>query len=284
MRKIKILTRAFIYTLIGMTLTSCIGDSYADPEDNGVSPFGNNDLQETNVITVAQLKNQFANVISAGSYAKIETPTQLKVMVTGNDISGNLYNQIAVQDETGAFIICIEQGGVNGYLPVGQEILVELKDLYVGGYGYMGEIGTPYTNQNGKTYVSRMSRFLWNSHFKILGKADASRAVPQEFDQSKVADATYLEENCSKLMIIKGITMEKGNGTDVWAPEGDNTSVDQAITGLKSSNIVVRTSTYADFANDKIPTGKINLTGIFTRYNKVWQIVIRDPHDIQKAE
>lgn len=267
-----------------MTLTSCIGDSYADPEDNGVSPFGNNDLQETNVITVAQLKNQFANVISAGSYAKIETPTQLKVMVTGNDISGNLYNQIAVQDETGAFIICIEQGGVNGYLPVGQEILVELKDLYVGGYGYMGEIGTPYTNKNGKTYVSRMSRFLWNSHFKILGKADASRAVPQEFDQSKVADATYLEENCSKLMTIKGITMEKGNGTDVWAPEGDNTSVDQAITGLKSSNIVVRTSTYADFANDKIPTGKINLTGIFTRYNKVWQIVIRDPHDIQKAE
>ena len=53
---------------------------------------------------------------------------------------------------------------------MGQEILVDLKGLYIGAYGQQGEIGMPYTSASGSTYVSRMSRFIWNEHFKLLGK------------------------------------------------------------------------------------------------------------------
>lgn len=76
---------------------------------------------------------------------------------------------MAVDDGTGAILICISQGGLFGYLPVGQEILVNLKDLYIGTYGYQPQIGTPYTNASGKTFPSRMNKTVWQQHFKLMG-------------------------------------------------------------------------------------------------------------------
>ena len=47
--------------------------------------------------------------------------------------------------------------------------------------------------------------------------------------------------------------------------------------------IVVRTSTYADFANDVMPTEAVDITGIFTRFRSTWQILLRSTADIAKA-
>ena len=42
-------------------------------------------------------------------------------------------------------------------------------------------------------------------------------------------------------------------------------------------------STYADFANEAIPTGKLNINGVMTRYNNYWQFVISNTTDIETA-
>ena len=46
---------------------------------------------------------------------------------------------------------------------------------------------------------------------------------------------------------------------------------------------MLRTSTYADFANNVMPTGKIDVTGVFTRYRNTWQILLRTLSDVQPA-
>ena len=144
----------------GMTLTSCMDDDWEDPNGSTI-PYGNNSIEETNLKTIAEVREMYKDKINTSySYEQVTKPMQIKGYVTGNDIQGNIYNEIAVQDETGAIIIAIAQGGINGYLPVGTEILVELNGLYVGNYGKQAEIGTLYTNKNGNTYVSRMNRFL----------------------------------------------------------------------------------------------------------------------------
>ena len=58
-------------------------------------------------------------------------------------------------------------------------------------------------------------------------------------------------------------------------------NVNRAIQG--HNNIVVRTSTYADFANMVMPTEVLNITGIFTRFRDTWQILIRSTDDIEEA-
>ena len=52
---------------------------------------------------------------------------------------------------------------------------------------------------------------------------------------------------------------------------------------MGSTNIVLRMSTYADFANEAMPDGKLNINGVMTRYNNYWQFVISNTTDIEKA-
>lgn len=290
MKKIKFIALAFL----ALTLGSCMGDSYADPdltEKVPAAPYGNNSLKEKNVISIADLKTQFATVIANSSYKQIEKDMMIKAVVTGNDVSGNIYNQVSVQDASGAIIIAINGSGLSGYLPVGQEILVNLKGLYIGSYKKLPQIGSMNTKiSDGTLSMGKIERAVWNQHFKILnpGEADASMVEPEEFDKTKLTDAAYMEANVCKLMTLKKVKFASANGTNVWAPKDTNTSLEliDAETGkrISSSNLVVRNSGYSKFANEVVPQGVFDITGIFTRFGDTWQIVLRNTDDLKAAE
>ena len=61
-------------------------------------------------------------------------------------------------------------------------------------------------------------------------------------------------------------------------------SVNRELEDFDSRQIVVRTSTYADFAAIPLPQTKVNITGIFTRYRDTWQILIRTENDVQEVK
>lgn len=300
MKKIKFIALAFL----ALTLGSCMGDGYADPdltEKVPAAPYGNNSLREKNVISIADLKTQFATIINSDNgYKLIEKDMMIKAVVTGNDVSGNIYNQVSVQDASGAIIIAINGSGLSGYLPVGQEILVNLKGLYIGSYKKLPQIGGVNTKlSDGSLGMGKIERAVWNQHFKILnpGEADASTVEPEEFDRTKLnnltkeekaAFAAYMEANVGKLMTLKKVKFASANGTNVWAPDDTNTSLEliDAETGKKinSSNLVVRNSGYSKFANEVVPQGVFDITGIFTRFGDTWQIVLRNTDDLKASE
>lgn len=300
MKKIKFIALAFL----ALTLGSCMGDGYADPdltEKVPASPWGNNSLREKNVISIADLKTQFATIINSDNgYKLIEKDMMIKAVVTGNDVSGNIYNQVSVQDTSGAIIIAINGSGLSGYLPVGQEILVNLKGLYIGSYKKLPQIGGVNTKlSNGSLGIGKIERAIWNEHFKILnpGEADASTVVPEEFDRTKLnnltkeekaAFAAYMEANVCKLMTLKKVKFASANGTNVWAPDDTNTSLEliDAETGkrINKNNLVVRNSGYSKFANEVVPQGVFDITGIFTRFGNTWQIVLRNTDDLKASE
>lgn len=296
MKKIKFIALAFL----ALTLGSCMGDGYADPdltEKVPAAPYGNNSLREKNVISIADLKTQFASVVnsSTDAYKLIEKDMMIKAVVTGNDVSGNIYNQVSVQDASGAIIVGINGSGLSGYLPVGQEILINLKGLYIGNYRKLPQIGGVNTKlSDGTLSMGKIERAVWNEHFKILnpGEADASTVVPEEFDLTKLTDAAYMDANVCKLMTLKKVKFASANGTNVWAPDDTNTSLEliDAETGkrINKNNLVVRNSGYSKFANEVIPQGVFDITGIFTRYHNkdydTWQIVLRSTDDLKASE
>jgi len=85
-------------------------------------------------------------------------------------------------------------------------------------------------------------------------------------------------------MTIKGVKFSSANGKTVWAAndETTNQNLKDAESGqwISSNTVVVRTSGYARFANTILPDGAFDITGIFTRYNNVWQIIIRNTDDL----
>ena len=284
----KYISNIFLLAVCAL-LASCMADSYDDPQTPAEEAYGNRAITETNCVTIAQLKSLYNTTIANSGMKEVTEDLQIKGTVIGNDIEGNIYNEVIIDDGTGAFIICIAQGGLYGYLPVGQQILIDLKGLYIGAYGQQGEVGTPYTSKSGSTYVSRMSRFLWGNHYKLIGSANPSGVVPEEFDISRMTDPSYLESHCGKLMTLKGVEISAADGKATFAPDDGSVALtancaNRNFKGISSSQLVLRTSTYADFAGNVMPTGKVDVTGIFTRFRNTWQILMRTESDIQPAQ
>ena len=263
-------------------LASCMGYSYDEP-DLKQSPYGNNGINEENIISIAQLKEMYkTNILTSYSYAQVTEDLKIKGVVTGNDISGNIYNEVPIQDETGAIIIAVAQGGIYGYLPVGTEIIVSLKDLYVGNYGKQAEVGVPTTNSSGNTYVGRMSRMLWNDHFKITGVM--KNVEPELFADGATGAATTwnIDTDGGKLGIIKNVSIRNVTPQSVYAEPSGKTSVSWYFNEFKGTSIMIYNSPYCDFASKVLPQGKCNITGIVKRYNNYWEIIIRDENDVEE--
>ena len=270
-------------------LTSCLdgddsllNDDWKLPEVSQ-APFGNNNINEENIITIAELKAHpnYKTAISNSTNKLVEDDLKLRVYVTGNDIGGNLYKQFAVQDETGALIVAVNQGGLNGYLAEGQQIIIDLKGLYIGGYGSQIELGTPYNGQ-----IGRMPKDVWNTHFKIVGQPNPDAIQPVDFKEVEGDIAT----NCGRLVTLKGVTFKSANGkkTLIDGAQSGGNYFTQQIDGYSSSKLIVRTSSYADFAATVLPYDTINkvkipcnITGIATRYRDTWQIMMRKTSDLE---
>lgn len=290
MKKLKYIAMAFAALL----LASCMGDGYADSvgEKDYTGPaIGNNKLEATNVITISELKEKYATQIERGLYKQVDEDIKILGIVTGNDLGGNLYNQVCLQDKTGGILVCIGKSGLYGELPVGQQVLIDCKGLYIGGYNKQAQLGGVYTNKKGSLSIGKVDRYVWEKHYKIIGEADEAKAeaMVEVFDQTKIKDADYLKSCSGKLTRIEGVTFADA-GKKVFADSKDKDNancVNRGFAGISTNNLVVRTSAYAKFANALLPEGIQTVTGIFTRYYNekknydTWQILIRTIDDVQ---
>lgn len=279
----------FALAVLGLT-TSCMkGDWDAPSTEEGMSAYGNQDIKATNLKTIAEVKALFAAEINGNSLKQVTQPMQIQGIVTGNDVGGNIYNSLYIQDNTGAIAISVGQGGLYGAFSVGQTVLVELNGLYIGGYGKQPQIGTTYTNPNkeGATpQVGRMTRYVWAEHYKLVPAVEGLLVTPIEAKYN--LNKLNIEEDCGKLITLKGVELGEADGKAVFAPSNDPTvtltanCANRTIKGV--SNVVLRTSTYADFAKYPLPTGRVDITGVASRYNDTWQFLMRDYKDIKESQ
>ena len=268
----------FLLALSAIFAAAC--HTWDEPSaEAGMESYGNQYIQETNVVTIDALKTQYKNAINNDGLEKISKPTQIKVIVTGNDEGSNLYKQLYVTDGTGSLYMSIDKSGIFSEAAVGQCMLIELEGLYIGGYGKQPEIGTFYHNdKKNKDQVGRMSRYTWQEHFKLISPVEGLSTKPVMLS---TLQGLNIEKDCGKLVTLVGVKMEGADGKITFAPSNEADAgggVSRKIEGM--SNVVVRSSTYAKHAAMIMPTEKINVTGIASRYNSTWQIMPRTQDDI----
>jgi len=268
----------FLLALSAIFAAAC--HTWDEPSaEAGMESYGNQYIQETNVVTIDALKTQYKNAINNDGLEKISKPTQIKVIVTGNDEGSNLYKQLYVTDGTGSLYMSIDKSGIFSEAAVGQCMLIELEGLYIGGNGKQPEIGTFYHNdKKNKDQVGRMSRYTWQEHFKLISPVEGLSTKPVMLS---TLQGLNIEKDCGKLVTLVGVKMEGADGKITFAPSNEADAgggVSRKIEGM--SNVVVRSSTYAKHAAMIMPTEKINVTGIASRYNSTWQIMPRTVDDI----
>ena len=298
----KYLKLALLALVAVFATASCMDDDWKEPNSE-TSPYGNNSIQETNVVPIAELKAKYGpkQKDAINDTVRIEDGTQIKGIVTGNDIEGNIYSQIAIQDESDkpGIIISVAQGGLSGQLQIGQEVLINVGGLYYGTYRSQPQLGVAYHDSSkDQNYPSRISRADWQNRFKVIGKPDASKIKVQVFstnpDASKgelniaeliKADVAYKYAGC--LVTLKDVEFAKGDGTTTLAPEAEGKDLGYGVTryfkGYDKTNkqIGIRPSCYADFAAELVPQGKLDVTGVLScykssdKYNHTVQLALR---------
>lgn len=264
--------------VLSLVATSCMND-FDEPQFCD-APFGNNEIGAA-THTIAELKKKYSSTISGNSVQQITEDIIIEGVVVASDESGNVYKQFIINDETGAMVIGVNDVGLYAMVPKGQRVRIACKDLHIGGYGKMAQIGGLY---NGK--VGRMNRYIYPQHVRLIGLPDPTQP---EMQPELIDDTFFTNDNMDKLakfVRLEGVEITEADGKALWAPEElkNSSNVVERHIKMGKTNIVLRMSTYADFANEAIPEGKLNINGVVTRYNNYWQFVISNTTDIETAD
>ena len=204
--------------------------------------------------TVADVKKLFT-----GSNYLIPDNIYIKGKVTANDETGNLYRYIYIEDATGGIRININKANTiyqDYRFKVGKNLIVKLKDLYIGKYNGEFQIGTLSGSTLGFIAEADIYKYLFDSNEPATSVTATEKTIPQ-----------LTSDDVGKWIKIKNVQFidtELGN-----TYSGNRTLID--CTGNK---IILRTNSQASFSSAMIDNGKGDIYAILSIYNGVYQLII----------
>lgn len=302
--KLKNIFKAFAALLAIGGMSSC-QNSFDDP---GLTvPVA---TMEANT-TLAEFKTIFENATYEVVPYKDEatkTPYIVKGRVISSDATGNIYKALYVQDETSGFIFSINRAALYEYYHVGQEIVVNLTGMWVGKYNNMLQIGWLTENStSGVTEMGRMDFTVFQQHVELNGlpeneityvtpsgdrPSEGIYCVVENIDDvPKLPSTPGFYEMQGQLVEFRNVSFDEGGNMTFskYQSSGENALLSQEG---NSSKLTVRTSGYALFYNEVLPTGTGTIRGILSYYSsdptstnsdgslEGWQLLLRSMDDV----
>lgn len=217
--------------------------------------------------SIADLKAQYT-----GSLTQIDTEMNVEATITANDIGGNFYKQIYVEDETGGIQIKINLTDINLRLKyqLGKKITIAAKDLYIGEYGGELQLGEEYNGSVGRIDDDNLYKYIFSDGGEATALAPTAISITE-------AASNYVGM-LVKFSDVEFVADELGNS---YAP---GSTTNRTFEDCSGNTMVIRTSSYADFANEIVASGRGTLTGILSVYNGTYQLYLRDGDDVQLTE
>jgi hypothetical protein len=200
----------------------------------------------------------------------------IRGVVNMDDKSGNYYQQISMQDSTGGIILRLAGSNLNTSYPVGRELFVKVKDLYLGEYGGMLQLGGGADSINGG--VTMLAPVLQEQHiFKgAVNQPLTARVV-------NVANLTTNRQDpyANTLIEIRNYEFAAADTAKNYADVGaSGNRVARGCSLPTAANITVRTSNFSNFANSPLPNGNGTLRGIYSFFGTTKQLSLRDTADV----
>ncbi len=176
-------------------------------------------------------------------------------IVTADEVSGNLYKAAFMQDRATGAAIELYLNATSG-LRIGDSIRVYLK-------------GATYAMYNN---LPQLSGFGPDGHIVIL--ANNKPIEPAVTTIANINAGLHL----AGLVRLENVKFTEQNTFADATSYGNRTLADPTD---YSQTVIVRTSNYANFANDSLPQGTGNLVAIASVYNSTWQLLIRSARELE---
>lgn len=259
--------------------------TFAEPKIFGSNPSEANNnfgfLQNPDNITVLDA-NGIRSIVSLSDVGL--TNKHLKATVVGNDESGNIYKQLYLQDETGSILLVVNLTGVFGQYTVGQNVIVELDNLCVGKYYGAYQIGAPILSKSVSSSGNvnyGMNRLTPRYFYECIHRnGEVNKSQVESLLKTYESIPLSVESVRNTLVKFDNVSFD-GGGIKQFAPMvNDEPTTGTVVLNVNGVKIDVRTSGYANFAADTIPSGTGSITAILSQYFEKLQLTIRTRDDL----
>ena len=176
-------------------------------------------------------------------------------IITADEVSGNLYKAAFMQDRATGAAIELYLNAVSG-VRIGDSVRIYLKDVTYAMYNNLPQL----------------SNFEADGHIVIL-----ANNKPIEPEVTTIADVNA-GNHLAQLIRLENVRFTEQNTFAEPSGYGNRTLADPTD---YSQTVLVRTSNYANFANDSLPQGTGSLVAIATVYNSTWQLLLRSARELE---
>ncbi|MDG2332510.1 MAG: DUF5689 domain-containing protein [Flavobacteriales bacterium] len=175
-------------------------------------------------------------------------------IVTMDEQTGNLYKNIYVQDTSGAGmnLRLLSSGGV----VEGDSVRIALKGTILTEFDGMMQLDSVDVDVN----IVRQS----TGHTvepKIVSIGDINNSIQ------------------AQLVKLDGVEFSGMDVGGTWADGDNQASLNRILVNCSGGEVIVRTSGYANFANEIIPSSSGSIIGVVGQYNTDMQLYIRTPDE-----
>jgi len=247
---------------LGLAIISCKKEIDSPPE---------NVLTDGQIITMDTLLAMYE-----GDAIKFTTDVSVFATVTMDEVDGNVYKNIYIQDGESAINMRLQSSG----------------DLYVGDYIRINLNGTVLSKFSG---VMQLDSVDYSKNIAIQSKnkplspkvvtvADINSSFQTLLFNEGVNPNTHIPfEYLSQLVKLENVqfTASELGGTYADGPAQQSKNI--YLEDCNGNQIIIRNSGFASFANELIAEGNGTLTAIVSRYNEELQIYIRSFGEIDMA-
>ncbi|WP_332020350.1 DUF5689 domain-containing protein, partial [Kaistella sp.] len=208
--------------------------------------------------TVAEVKQMY----TSGNYTQITQDAYLKAKVIANDETGNLYKYVYIEDATGGIRVNINKLNLyqDGRFRVGKNLIIKLKDLYIGKSGGEFQLGAPFNGNIGQVEEKDVYKFFIDSKENITPVTATEKTIPQ-----------LSFEDVGKWIKIKNVQYVE---SDLGEPYAAGTTTNRTLKDCSGNEILLRTSNFATFANNTIDAGQGDVYAVLSYYNGTYQLWI----------
>lgn len=208
--------------------------------------------------TVAEVKQMY----TSGNYTQITQDAYLKAKVIANDETGNLYKYVYIEDATGGIRVNINKLNLyqDGRFRVGKNLIIKLKDLYIGKSGGEFQLGAPFNGNIGQVEEKDVYKFFIDSKENITPVTATEKTIPQ-----------LSFEDVGKWIKIKNVQYVE---SDLGEPYAAGTTTNRTLKDCSGNEILLRTSNFATFANNTIDAGQGDVYAVLSYYNGTYRLWI----------
>jgi hypothetical protein len=252
------LSKLFFFSLLlsMAVLPSCVDTEFEEP------PVTGTELEVTGNTSIADLKSLYI----PGRLTVIETDVIVQGIVVGNDVQGNFFRSLIIQDSTAGIEVLINLTDAFNLFPLGREVAIDCKGLVLGEFNGIVQLGGYIIQEGGGEelgdiidYNSRIYRGM------LVGEPEPAVRTINSLGVNDISTLVQLQD-------VEFASFELGL---TYADAFGRSTLNRTLQDCDGNEIIVRTSGFADFAIDTLPDGNGTLTAIFNVFGDTKQLFIR---------